>query len=521
MHMPHKRAALLQNGARLHPEVLSTPDCGHCDSYAETRGVAGFDLMRAAGAAIADSIQANWSVRPVLVLCGPGNNGGDGYVCASVLLEAGWPVRVISVVDPQRLRGDAKTAAQQWLGRTDRVDSGDFSDAGIVVDALFGAGLSRAITEPAAGLIARTNQSAAVVVAVDLPSGVGGDAGPVGGAVIDADMTVTFHRPKPAHLLEPAASLCGAVQVADIGIPAGWDEGISSAALINHPDVWMEALPLGRPDTHKHRRGRLVVFSGPMSSTGAARLAAQSGLAIGAGLVTLASPPAALNVNATASTSVMVARLEEQGAATEFLTKHRATASVLGPAAGVGAKTRELVKSATAHEAAVVLDADGLTSFQGQTDELGNLLRPHDVITPHLGEFERLFPGLIATSTNKVTAVQQAAERIGCVVVLKGADTVIAKPDTIPVINRHASPSLATAGSGDVLAGCIGGLITQGMPTYEACCAAVWIHGDVGLSHGPGLIADTVIEGIPESLGRLERLCKRLCAFAKLVSSEL
>jgi hydroxyethylthiazole kinase-like uncharacterized protein yjeF len=214
---------------------------------------------------------------------------------------------------------------------------------------------------------------------------------------------------------------------------------------------------------------------------------------------------------------VMVARLENTSAASKFLVEKRASASVLGPAAGVGAKTRELVSSATNFDASIVLDADGLTSFEGQTDALAKLLRPHDVITPHTGEFERLFPGLLAASANKLDAGQKAARRIGCVVVLKGADTLICSADDTPVVNRHASPRLATAGSGDVLAGCIGGLIAQGMAPFAACCAAVWIHGDASLSRGAGLTAGDLLDAVPDSLGRLVRAHKQRRALAKLV----
>jgi hydroxyethylthiazole kinase-like uncharacterized protein yjeF len=517
--MPHKRAALLEKAAMLQPEILSTGDCGCCDIYAQNHGVTGFELMLAAGAAVAERVQSIWSMRPVVVLCGPGNNGGDGYVCATVLLEAGWPVRVISVEDPSALSGDAKIAAQQWSGRSDRVGQASVSGAEIIIDALFGAGLTRAVTGPIASLISQVNGSSAAVVAIDLPSGVGGDAGLMGEQAVDADVTVTFHRPKTAHYLEPEASLCGDVYLADIGIPTGWNKEIEPAALHNNPGLWLSRLPRRLASTHKHRRGRLIVFSGPMSTTGAARLAAQAGLGIGAGLVTLASPPAALAVNAAASTTVMVARLEDQSAACDFLSEKRASASILGPAAGVGTTTRDLVTSATAFDAPIVIDADGLTSFAGQTADLQTLLRSQDVITPHAGEFERLFPGLMAARANKLEAVKEAAIRTGCVVVLKGADTVIASDGETPVINRHASASLATAGSGDVLAGCIGGLIAQGMNSFAACCAAVWIHGDISLSYGPGLMADNLINGIPESLGRLERRHNQQHALAKLIST--
>jgi len=275
------------------------------------------------------------------------------------------------------------------------------------------------------------------------------------------------------------------------------------ATEMNAPALWRGHWPVLTADTHKHQRGRLVVFTGPPNATGAARLAARAGLRIGAGLVTLASPPASLMVNSAASTSVMVKRWPGADQARAVLADLRATASVIGPALGVGDEARKAVIDASHHNAPLVLDADALTSFEDDPQALFDVLRMCDVLTPHAGEFERLFPGLLEESESKITAVKEAARRSGCVVLLKGAETVIASPEGRVVVNDHASPYLATAGAGDVLAGMIGGLLAQGMASFEATCAAVWLHGDAGLELGMGLIADDLIDALPGVMKRV------------------
>jgi hydroxyethylthiazole kinase-like uncharacterized protein yjeF len=354
------------------------------------------------------------------------------------------------------------------------------------------------------------------VVAVDLPSGVAGDRPDPNGMAMRADLTVTFHARKPSHCLEPAASLCGELVVADIGIPSGWRAAVTPLARINAPALWQDVLPAPRAGTHKHQRGRLVVFSGSASATGAARLAAITGLRAGAGLVTLASPASALLVNASALTAVMLKRWDAEVDTGGFLTTLRASAAVIGPAAGVCETTRRAVIEALSQPVPLVLDADALTAFESGPQALFDRLRPIDVITPHTGEFERLFPGLLAASVNRIEATVEAARMAGCVVLLKGADTVIAAPGQRPVINRHASPALATAGSGDVLAGLLGGLLAQSVPVFDAACAAAWLHGDAGLRLGTGLIAEDLPGLLPQVLQALAARTAQARAFSRL-----
>lgn len=277
---------------------------------------------------------------------------------------------------------------------------------------------------------------------------------------------------------------------------------MSHDPVINHPDLWLTRFPWPAHDGHKHNRGRLYVVSGGVSSTGAARLAARAGLRVGAGLVTVLSPPSALVVNASQLEAVMVRAFYDAEALAKAV--ERASAVVIGPGAGVGEGTQRNVLAAAQSAASLVLDADALTSFQSDTDRLFGALSGNAVMTPHAAEFERLFPGLVQAQ-GRLAAVRRAATAAHAVVLLKGAETVIAHPDGRAILNRHASPFLATAGSGDVLAGLIGGLIAQGLDPFDAAPAAAWLHGEAARRVGPGLIAEDLPDLMPRVLSSLYR----------------
>ena len=496
-------------------ELLTTVQMAQADRLTIAAGTPGIELMENAGRAVADAVSAVLQGRRVVIVAGPGNNGGDGFVAARLLAERGYEVRVSFVGDRGRLKGDAAIAADRWSGPVEEASPVSLTDCDIIVDALFGAGLDRQVEGLAAGMIRAINLSGVPVIAVDLPSGVNGTTGKVMGLAVKATDTVTFFRRKPGHSLLPGMGYCGAVQVADIGIPASVLETIRPDVFCNGPALWGAQFPVPKLDGHKYTRGHAVVVSGALASTGAARLAARGALRAGAGLVTIASPREALAVNAAASMAVMVRAVDGAAELSELLADKRRNAVVLGPGGGVGQAMREAVLAALSSEAGVVLDADALTSFKENKADLAGAIanRPGGVtvLTPHNGEFYRLFNDLASNShvNSKLEAARQAARSIGAIVLLKGADTVVAAPDGRASIADNAPPSLATAGSGDVLAGMIGGLIAQGMPAFEAASAAVWLHGEAANEFGPGLISEDLPEMLPKAYRRLFALLSR------------
>ena len=482
-------------------EILTIEQMSRADAFAVDSGVASLTLMENAGRAVADAVAARFSPCAVTVLCGPGNNGGDGAVAARLLSEQDFTVRI---AQDGVAKGDAAVVAGKWNGECLALSPAVLQGAGLVVDALFGAGLSRPLEGPSREIVEALNTSGLPVVAIDVPSGLEGNSGrALGGIAVRAHITVTFFRKKPAHLLLPGRDLCGEVLVAGIGISSDALAILKPAQFENGPAQWGARYPWPEYAGHKYGRGHCLVVSGPAHATGAARLAARGALRVGAGLVSVASSPDAVAVNAAHLTAIMLKPFSGAKGLAEILADRRLNAVVVGPGLGIGGETRELVYAVLASGAAAVIDADALTSFQGDPDALFARLKNPAMLTPHAGEFERLFPGLLQESGSKLEAARAAARRAGAVLLLKGADTVIAAPDGTAFINANAPPTLATAGSGDVLAGIIAGLLAQGMVPRDAAAAGAWLHGDAAGRFGPGLIAEDIPEILPESLSAL------------------
>ena len=487
-------------------ELLTPEEMAEADRRTVAAGVRSAILMERAGAAVATAAgrMAAAGAR-IAVLAGPGNNGGDGFVAARMLDAAGYHVTVFLSGDRDQLKGDASLAARGWHGTVAPAHRNFAQGADLVVDALFGAGLDRPVEGDAAPAIDGVNESGVPVLAVDLPSGVDGNSGAILGRAVFATETVTFFRRKPGHLLLPGRVLTGPLTVADIGNDPACLAAIRPKSFHNQPSLWLPDLPAPRIDGHKYDRGHAVVVSGPLTGTGAARLAARAALRVGAGLVTVASPPDAVAVNASHLTAIMLMRMYDADGLAEILADRRKNAVVLGPAAGVGEETAALVGAALASEAGIVIDADGLTSFAGEPQTLFALTkgrRAPVVMTPHEGEFSRLFSEF-SHLPSKLDRARRAAERAGAVIVLKGPDTVVAAPDGKAAIADNAPADLATAGAGDVLAGLVGGLLAQGMPPFAAAAAAVWMHGRAAVAVGRGLIAEDLPEALPAVLNRL------------------
>jgi ADP-dependent NAD(P)H-hydrate dehydratase / NAD(P)H-hydrate epimerase len=487
----HLAASLCRDGGVLSIEQMSAADAG-----AAAAGVSGQALMENAGRSVADAIMARFAAAPVIVLCGPGNNGGDGFVVARRLAQAGWAVRVALLGERERFKGDAAGAARGWQGAVVPVSPAALAGARLVVDALFGAGLTRPLEGPARDTIGALRQSRLPVVAVDLPSGLHGDTGEILGDAAAAKLTVTFHRLKIGHLLLPGRTLLGEVVVGDIGIPDEVDRALDIRLWANTPRLWRAHLPRRTPSSHKYSQGHALVLGGGRSSSGAARLAARAALRAGAGAVTVLCPEEALPIYAAQLTAVMVAPFEDDTAFGQQLIDPRRTAILLGPGVGVGESLRRHVGLALASNKVCILDADALTSFAEQPEQLFGQIRGPCLFTPHEGEFARVF----RLEGDKLTRARQAASQSGAIVLIKGADTVVASPDGRAAIQPDAPSSLATAGSGDVLAGTALGLAAQGMPLFEAAAAAVWLHAAAAATCGAGLIAEDLSEALPAVL---------------------
>lgn len=488
-------AAVAERGNVMAGEILTVNQMYAADRAAMDSGVPATMLMERAGMAVAREViqLSRGRPRPVAVLCGPGNNGGDGFVAARHLAAAGWPVRVGLLGDRAALRGDAAWAAGTWPRPIEPATPDLLRGAGLVVDALFGAGLNRALDGGALALVQAMAGQGCPILAVDVPSGISGDDGAVLGAAPVADVTVTFFRAKPAHYLYPARGHCGRLVIADIGIPASVLDAITPTIRINSPPLWRDGFPRPKADGHKYDRGHALILGGA-AMTGAARLAARAALRLGAGLVTLACDPAAHLVYSVSMPSLIVQPVMDAQAFAQLLADPRRNAILLGPGAGVGPLLRDAALAALATNRTGVLDADIFSVFAGNLEELRRSgLTQRWVLTPHEGEFVRLFGHLPGSRLDKA---RQAAAESGAIVMLKGPDTVIAHPDGRVRLNHNAPPDLATAGSGDVLAGLILALLAQGMEPFDAASAGAWLHGAAGHHCGRGLIADDLPDAI-------------------------
>jgi NAD(P)H-hydrate epimerase len=480
--------------------LLTPAEMADADRAAIAGGVAGATLMEAAGRAVAEAAIRRWSRRPVAVLCGPGNNGGDGFVAARHLAAAGWTVRLGLLGERGALRGDAAVHAALWPGSVEPLSPALLDGAGLAIDAIFGAGLARPVDGVARTVIEALAARRIPTLAVDVPSGLDGATGAVLGAAAPADVTVTFFRKKPGHLLLPGRRLCGSLILAQIGIRDDVLVARPPKTFENGPPLWLDAYPWPDSESHKYRRGHALVRGGAVM-TGATRLAARAAGRMGAGLVTLAAPEAAWPVYAAALTSVIVRPVADAAGFAALLADPRRNAVLIGPGAGTEPATRQDVLAALAAERATVLDADALTIFADAPDTLFAAIRAPTVLTPHEGEFARLFGP--AAGRDKLARARGAAARSGAVVLLKGADTVIAAPDGRAAINANAPPELATGGSGDVLAGMILGLLAQGLDPFCAAAASAWLHGEAARAFGPGLVADDLLDTLPRVLRRL------------------
>jgi len=485
--------------------LLSPQEMARADQMTIGAGSAGCDLMEAAGLAVTRHITQSYAQGRTLILCGPGNNGGDGFVIARHLKQAGWDVTLALLGEKAALAGDAAIMAGRWTGKITSITPDVPVGYDLVIDGLFGTGLCRPITGMLVQLIDGINAANMPVVAVDMPSGVDGNSGQILGAGFKATSTVTFFRKKPGHLLYPGRGQCGHLVVADIGISDRVLQDIKPKIFRNDPALWRRDFPRPAPGGHKYNRGHAIVVSGGPANGGAARLGAHSALRIGAGLVSITCPEAAVLPHAAQVTAVMIKAFKGADDISELLADGRLNGWSVGPGCGVTAQTKSHVLQILAAGRQAVIDADALSVFADHPDALFKAIKKSGtlpILTPHAGEFADLFPDLMPGNDgySKLTSARKAAVRANAVIIFKGPDTVIASPDGRAVINDNAPPSLATAGSGDVLAGLCLGLMVQGMDIFEAACAAAWMHGAAAAAFGPGLISEDIEGQIPHVL---------------------
>lgn len=471
-------------------------------------GVSGNEQMQRAGAAVAEAITRLYTPMPVRILCGPGNNGGDGFVAAAALRAAGWEVEVASLLAIENLQGDARLAADAWGGVILPLEDVQIDRAALYVDALFGTGLTRPLEGIAARVMERLAIEGVTLVAIDILSGVNADSGETSGTLPYAAATITFSVKKPGHFLLPGALHAGEVACVDIGISKEVDAvGTEEKLFENRPPLWLSFMQWPQPMDHKYTRGSVVVFGGQAEMTGASRLAARAALRAGAGAVTLACHPATFQAIAAHVTSIMTYVFGTPEEFSQFIAGDKHKAIILGPGAGANDDTRACVLAALDTGKPTVLDADALMAFEEYPQTLFDRVRADVIMTPHSGELNRLFGGLnINLQKPKWLLGREVAAKSGMVTVLKGYDTVIASPDGRVAINSNGTPVLATAGSGDILAGIIGSLCAQGMPAFEAACAGVSLHAEAGRRFGLGLIAEDLPEILPNILKELVQL---------------
>lgn len=463
------------------------------DAACTQSGIPGYALMTAAGLAVsACALRRYPGARRFIVLAGPGNNGGDAYVAARALREAGATVVLHQLRAEVPATPDAARAFTECGIAPAPIEACQPLNGDVMIDGVFGAGLRRDVPMVLSALIEKVATAGIPVIAIDLPSGIDGRTGRVLSAAFRAEVTVTFMALKPGMLLLPGRDHCGAVEISDIGVPQRYIEAHRSSIDVNGPHIWRSLAGRHGVAAHKYSRGALVVFSGKASHTGAARLSAEAGLRAGAGLVTIASPHDALEENASHLTAVMLRQVDNLADLKDWLADKRLGTFVLGPGFGIGQKARDFALALDDRK--LVLDADGITSFKDDPQALYDAFLSGEtrlVLTPHDGEFARIFPDLAnSDALSKVDKAVEAAKRANAAVIYKGSDTVIAGPDGRAAINTNAPPTLATAGSGDVLSGICGALLAQGYPAYEAACAAVWHHGEAAKRAGAGLTAE-------------------------------
>ena len=461
-----------------------------------------FKFMKKAGHEVFRLIKKKYKKKQAaIVLCGPGNNGGDGFIVAGHLLKEGYNTKVYTLSQKDKYTGDALLALKNFKGQVKSISFLKIIPNSFIIDALFGIGLKRKIGGRLKNIIKLINKSNNSVLSIDIPSGISSNSGKVLGCAIKADFTVTFHRKKLGHILSEGKKFSGKLQVVDIGFK---DKKMKIQYKENFPKLWLKYFPWKKKSDHKYSRGRVVVFGGQKEFTGATILSSQAALRTGSGSVKIICSKNTLQIYSIKFPSVLKTEINNIQQMEKFLKKEKITAILIGPGAGVNKKIKEITKLILKKVKYVVLDADALTCFKNDLKSLYKLLDKNKLITPHLGEFHKIFP-YIKRKLNNIEKVISASKLVKSNILLKGPTSIIQSHDKKIIINNHASSELAVIGSGDVLSGLIVSLIgDKKMSPFLAGCAATWLHGDIAKKYGKGLIAEDIVKGIPSALNRLK-----------------
>lgn len=500
-------------------ELFTISEMQKADRLAIESGISGIFLMEQAGICVTSQFE-RISSGPcrVTILAGPGNNGGDAFVVARLLKQRAYKIDMFElcskVGQDGEIKSDANFMKKKWLEIGGQIHSlSNISDiresldqSTMLIDGLFGAGLNRDIEKPLLSVIHEINRANLDVLAIDIPSGVNGDTGQIMGTAIKASRTCSFHRPKLGHYLYPGRAMCGELNIENIGISVRVSNQILPKQHINSPDLWRGSLNKRAINSHKYHQGSVLVVSGDQTMQGASVLSSNAAVKVGAGLVTMTVAKKELQTHPKSYAAIMLANLPEGEVAKgldALVRSKKIIASLIGPGSMPNFKTQERALALLKTSKRVVLDAGAITAFKGQGELLSaeiknrDVLVPSVVLTPHEGEFKTLFPDL--NVKNKIKAAREAAKRMNAVIVLKGADTVIASPDERVIVNANAPATLASAGTGDVLAGIIVGLIANiDTPLFEAAAAAVYIHGECANKISTELVADELIDHVAD-----------------------
>ena len=440
--------------------------------------------------------------KSITLLCGPGNNGGDGFIIANNLRKQGYLTKVYILTNERNYKGDALKALKNLNGRLKKIDSFRIKKNSLIVDALYGIGLNRNIRGKLTNVIKKINKSKNPVISVDIPSGLCSNTGKILGCAIKANFTITFHRKKIGHLIDHGKDFCGKIKVVDIGFSK---KKMKNHSLLNSPNLWFKNFPWKKYSGHKYSRGRVIIYGGKNEFTGAAILSAQAALRTGTGSAKIICSKDTLHVYSVKFPSVLKTVINNVHQLETFLKKEKITSMLIGPGAGSNKKIKEITKLILKEVKYVVLDADALTCFKNDLKLLYSLLDKNKIITPHMGEFNKIFPK-INKSLNNIDKVLIAVKKTRSNIILKGPTTIICSYDKKIVINDHSSSELAVIGSGDVLSGLVASLVGKNkMSPFLAGCAATWLHGDIGKKYGSGLIAEDIVKGIPQALKRLKK----------------